>query len=315
MPRVTIYQDLIGDVQEILEVIKDSETPVDGMYRADPEKSIEKDDHGIEPIPYDYPHVIRKWVPWYEFGEMSTFSFDVASKFDEKNQKQNECFLKLSNAVKVAFDDYAKEWSNEKWMDYVKNWEMYGGPFGDLRQDAMQFVDLTIHKHYINEDKKLALPLHTDFHSHQQEEPGIKPIVTVTIYLNDDYEGGEIQFINTDTATSTVYKPKAGDITIFPSIPPYWHAAKSVKGTNKYMIRSFLGYYYEGSHAWHENVRKYGKENWEIMERKRIEDESRRGLYGLTIEYEKDSLRMINEEKKIFIENEVYIDGRSYIHD
>lgn len=54
-------------------------------------------------------------------------------------------------------------------------------------------------------------------------------IYTVIVYLNDEYDGGEVRF---DDYNSEI-KPSAGDILIFPSY--YWHSGKAVVNGNKYL--------------------------------------------------------------------------------
>jgi hypothetical protein len=50
-------------------------------------------------------------------------------------------------------------------------------------------------------------------------------------YLNDDYEGGEINFPN----QNLTIKPKAGSLVMFPSQKPYIHESKPVLSGVKYM--------------------------------------------------------------------------------
>ena len=52
-------------------------------------------------------------------------------------------------------------------------------------------------------------------------------------YLNDDYEGGEIEFPRLD---GYVHKPKVGDIAIFPSNYIYEHASLPIKSGIKYCV-------------------------------------------------------------------------------
>ena len=73
------------------------------------------------------------------------------------------------------------------------------------------------------------------------------------IYLNDDYEGGELSFKMSDYSNKPStdldhevaknnksfdfsIKPKAGSIVIFPSAAPYYHTAHLLKSGFKYMI-------------------------------------------------------------------------------
>jgi predicted 2-oxoglutarate/Fe(II)-dependent dioxygenase YbiX len=60
--------------------------------------------------------------------------------------------------------------------------------------------------------------------------------VSVLIYLNDDYEGGEIEFINFNEKI----KPKAGTMILFPSNYAYLHAAHPVTSGEKYVVVTWL---------------------------------------------------------------------------
>jgi hypothetical protein len=52
---------------------------------------------------------------------------------------------------------------------------------------------------------------------------------TIVVYLNDDYEGGELFFV--DPEINVKIKPKAGSIVMFPSKLPYLHqSCELIKG-------------------------------------------------------------------------------------
>jgi predicted 2-oxoglutarate/Fe(II)-dependent dioxygenase YbiX len=60
--------------------------------------------------------------------------------------------------------------------------------------------------------------------------------ISVLIYLNDDYEGGEIEF----PFFNLKIKPKAGTLMLFPSNYAYSHIAHPVMSGTKYVIVTFL---------------------------------------------------------------------------
>lgn len=92
-------------------------------------------------------------------------------------------------------------------------------------------------------------------HFDQQEGDG-RLKYSLVMYLNDDYEGGELSFTITspdgpihsggpnpdfsvakDHGNYDFYiKPEAGSIIIFPPSPPYHHTAHLVKSGYKYMV-------------------------------------------------------------------------------
>lgn len=60
--------------------------------------------------------------------------------------------------------------------------------------------------------------------------------VSVLIYLNEDYDGGEIEFPNFNLKI----KPKAGTLILFPSNYAYAHIAHPVRSGTKYVIATWL---------------------------------------------------------------------------
>lgn len=63
-------------------------------------------------------------------------------------------------------------------------------------------------------------------------------IVSTVIYLNDNYEGGEIEFTNFDIKV----KPKKASMVIFPSNYPYMHIAHQVNSGVRYALNIFTEY-------------------------------------------------------------------------
>jgi len=61
------------------------------------------------------------------------------------------------------------------------------------------------------------------------------PSISMVLYLNDNYEGGKIEFPEQGISI----KPEAGSLIIFPSNKPYYHDPKPVTSGSKYMIPLF----------------------------------------------------------------------------
>jgi hypothetical protein len=102
------------------------------------------------------------------------------------------------------------------------------------------------------------------------------------MYLNDDYEGGEISFkvFKEDGTYSKIeYKPQQGDVMVFPSGEPFFHGVKTVQSNNKYFLRTFWWYNFDGTPEWHANQEKYGEEQWALMEKERWKAGFRAGSY------------------------------------
>lgn len=82
------------------------------------------------------------------------------------------------------------------------------------------------------ENEELAMVYH-----HDNTDPHTK--CGLVFYINDDYEGGEIHYINKDI----LFKPIKNSIIVHPSDEDYTHGVKSVKSGERYMITMF-GYDY-----------------------------------------------------------------------
>lgn len=176
------------------------------------------------------------------------------------------------NAFYVATDHWLKDYGYEKGAD----WYLHGPSYSRYivrGENSPQNKNNDLMTH------------HTDFIQLRAEEPGQKFVLTCTMYLNDDYDGGEIAFLvngsgdgSSVTEEELVYKPVAGDVIVFPSGHPehfsengkYMHAVKGMSNGTKYLIRCFYVKQYAGSEEWHANLLKYGAETWLAMEEERV---------------------------------------------
>jgi hypothetical protein len=73
----------------------------------------------------------------------------------------------------------------------------------------------------------------THFNIHADHGPSYNCTVSAVIYINDDYEGGDLKFPRLD---NLVYKPRVGDIAVFPSNYIYEHASLPMKSGTKYCV-------------------------------------------------------------------------------
>jgi hypothetical protein len=71
------------------------------------------------------------------------------------------------------------------------------------------------------------------FNIHADHGPAYNCTVSAVIYINDDYEGGELKFPRLD---NLVYKPRIGDIVLCPSNYIYEHASLPIKSGTKYCV-------------------------------------------------------------------------------
>lgn len=72
----------------------------------------------------------------------------------------------------------------------------------------------------------------THFKIHADHGPTYVTTVSIVVYLNDDYEGGEIWF----PRFGLTHKPKAGDVVVFPSTYIYEHASQDMISGTKYSV-------------------------------------------------------------------------------
>jgi 2OG-Fe(II) oxygenase superfamily len=85
--------------------------------------------------------------------------------------------------------------------------------------------------------------------------PEMKHCITGNLYWNDDYEGGKIVFLygntvlnpgDTDNLKIIYYKPRAGDLVVYPANWPVAHAAGRPTGSDRFISSSIVKYQYEG---------------------------------------------------------------------
>jgi Rps23 Pro-64 3,4-dihydroxylase Tpa1-like proline 4-hydroxylase len=60
--------------------------------------------------------------------------------------------------------------------------------------------------------------------------------VSMLFYLNDEYEGGELEFANFDV----FHRPQRGDVLIFPSSFIYKHRVREVTSGVRYVVADFM---------------------------------------------------------------------------
>jgi hypothetical protein len=310
LPGVVVYKNLFKDVDKMLDVVKQSYTEPLDQYDATGKG------------------FIRDWVKWYDFGIMTNFAPDaygerlvkISKTGDQRNIILDQVEMKknIVDDVEKIFNDYIKEFRQEvNWPEYVTNFNLlkqYDSSVvtdKDSRAIVLQQIDLL--KHDIYPEKEFAIHFHSDSPRYNEQEPGFKQMLSLTIYLNDNYEGGEIQFLSDKEDKVVTYKPKAGDMTIFPSFHPFWHAALPVvSGNNKYLSRIFLSWYYDGSPEWLAGKEKYGEETWKQMESKREKQEVDEGnKERMLLKDGQDNSSYAAVKVHVSNDNDIYIDGRT----
>lgn len=121
---------------------------------------------------------------------------------DDFNAPLIDLHEEIYQKLKLCIDDYARYWGIN--VTYY---------------EAFNFVK------YEGEGKH--------FRIHADHGPAYNCTVSAVIYINDDYEGGDLFFPRLD---NLVYKPKIGDIAVFPSNYIYEHASLEMKKGIKYCV-------------------------------------------------------------------------------
>lgn len=246
--NILVYKNPFKNLDNVLNVIKESESQESKFY-------------------------IQKWTKWGPFGTMAkanlpSYITDEDAKIDIGVEKQKEVLEEIERIYDFVGHDYMLRFGeNVTWPKFVTT--------TDLNNKKWHKGSVDILKHDIDPTKKLAMQYHTDQNWHKLDARGDKFGLTITMYLNDDYEGGEISFAHIGDYGDiklTTYKPQAGDVVVFPGFYPYFHGVLGVKDNYKYMVRMFYFWEFEGTEEWLANESKYGTELWNQMEEKRIQD-------------------------------------------
>lgn len=142
----------------------------------------------------------------------SAADFSISEAVTELSDEVSKTLHNLNNlvakTVKNCIDDYASSWGVD-----IEHYE----PFN--------YVKYSYPQDYFE--------LHTD-HS-----PNTVRTVSGVLYLNDNYDGGELHFPRLD---GLIVKPKSGDFIVFPSTYLYEHESKPMKRGTKYSVVAFTDY-------------------------------------------------------------------------
>lgn len=227
----------------------------------------------------------ENWEQWYDIGEQIIFNpqavltfdkeFPTKEKWDKaragvKERTHPKSLAEITNTLEEVFYEttshYFKEYpaTLDNWMHGGSNILKYHGR--QATEDELKGKRIKLEdehdttKGQAGGTKEHTLPFHTDFYQADALKPGPKAEYTLTIYLNDDYVGGEIDYrifngniedmrmedgemVPLDPSHGEIpkitYRPQAGDIIIFPSRQPYYHGVRRVEAGIKKFIRMF----------------------------------------------------------------------------
>jgi hypothetical protein len=252
-PKIFVYKNMFKDIDKTYTNLRESNGEEDGL--------------------------ISPWTPWSLFGEYlnptlldqpPTLTIEYLKQIKTKTKKQEDekyTILEIFENFYSVTEDYANRNSIKldkdlyvltKDGDKTQEWRMTGPSIARYKKDIEDPIAMTYHSDYIRE------PI---------TSPGYKFAITVLVYFNDNYEGGEIDFIVNGEAY--MYKPEAGDILVFPSGHPdiltkdgsvYIHGVLPAKKESKYLARMYWTKYSVGDDEWFEKEKEFGKDAWRDMQ-------------------------------------------------
>jgi hypothetical protein len=254
-PNILVYKNMFKDVSKSYKILTDSLT--------------ETEDRLFSP-----------WTQWSIFGDYLNPiipNFSMSDKHGNlKNieastqvqEDQKNFGIEMMENFHLVTEDYIKRYNididlNETSLDEdgqpILTWRWTGGTIGKY--------------HTSSEDEKVGMRYHSDYIREQGYAPGYKFVITCTIYFNDNYEGGEVDFAMGDKLVK--YKPEAGDLLVFPSGHPdyltedgmpYLHGVMPSYNNNKFLSRMYWQKYQKGTDEWYEKEKEFGKDVWASMQ-------------------------------------------------
>ena len=252
-PKIFVYKNVFKNINDTYSQLKESDGEEDGLF--------------------------SPWTKWSHFGEYlnPTFtdhphrlSVDYLEKIETKTEKeelQRVAILELFNNFHLVTEDYA----SRNGVDLDKTKTVLSND-GELKEE-WQMTGPSIARYRTDIEDPIAMTYHSDYIREPIVSPGYKFAITALAYFNDDYVGGEIDFIINGEAY--MYKPQAGDFLVFPSGHPeilkngdsvYLHGVMPAKGESKYLSRMYWMKYSLGDPEWFEKEKEFGKDVWAEMQ-------------------------------------------------
>lgn len=165
----------------------------------------------------DQSSKIFKWMPAYVGYQELMPEYRNCHDFKYKHGEMPKTITGVSELDEIYSNLYYQQLQAVK--DYTKKYNI-----GELRYwEAMNLVKYGPGEH---------------FQEHHDHGYSYNCTVSLVLYLNDNYEGGEIYF----RLQNLTVKPEAGDLFVFPSNFMYPHRAMPVIDGTKYSMVTMLDY-------------------------------------------------------------------------
>lgn len=193
------------------------------------------------------------WEAWDDHAMKKHFDNPRVYNFTINDEKANSLINSILDFYDMCFSDYLQNQDNHKFLPpYIehayphKNWKNYSINMFKVfpAEENLEYIpDVALNYHIDANPNSIGI------------ESGERRTITANLYLNDDYENGEIIFLygndvssmnNKDNLKLLKYKPKAGDVLVYPSAYPFAHATTFAVGNNRYLLNCMLDWNYDG---------------------------------------------------------------------
>lgn len=134
-------------------------------------------------------------------------------------------------ALSIKSTATANHWYNLITASFEQCLKVYHSKYRMAMPDCMEFESLVILKYELN----------GKYEPHVDDGPYVPRTLSCIYFVNDDYSGGELNFLN--HMTSEVFlsiKPKKNSLVIWPSNFLYPHAVKPVTKGTRYTVVSWI---------------------------------------------------------------------------
>jgi hypothetical protein len=246
-PCVIVYRDPSIDIVKLYDLLKKYQKE-NNLYFNPTELDVDRLNESTDKFVFEKNR--NMLLPWGNVGKRIYIPFlNEITKLEE----DSEAFILLKsiyNSYIKIYEDYVNEhFDCGKLPPFTKRLFNNQMPmmFTLLKQEkkgeALDYVDHT---------EPDLMQYHVDtfnYDIHGEEEipkAGARNIATLNTYVNDDYEGGKINFFYVgDPKFKVSYKPKAGDMIMYPSGWPITHGVQKAYGNDRYVLFGALSLFYD----------------------------------------------------------------------
>lgn len=241
-PRIFVYKNVYDEIDKLFECVKFIESNSTGEY------------------------IFEKWKDWFVFGTYCSANPNL----DEDEIADDSELFEIEKYVYHTLNDATKKVVNH-YMDYNQiDWPDHSFV---TSSNIAKYFDIKELSSEHNPLDNLRMQFHTDYPIAEWFWPERKFLITANIYINDDYDGGEVIFLHNENIIPV--KPKAGEIIVFPSgsplypkapeREPYFHAVNGISNGEKYFTRSYVQYQTTDTTVWDQKKSEFdSEEEWDL---------------------------------------------------